>query len=265
MARILIRSASGFQWFEQVGPSTFSEREFEDRVIAHAPSVYPEYFVIPFKRTVESPLGKRRPDLIFIARDYSDWWICEIEMGYHDFASHIEPQVEALTTASYSEAEADYICAQNLEIDRVQTLGLFQVISAKVLVIVNEAKAEWVSPLSRYGAILGVFELFRSENNEELFRVNGEYPSRYIRHISNCVKHPHIPRLLEVISPAELNVLEHERVVLKFNNCITEWVRTDAEGKVYLYPAGRNPLGGDDQYEIYRQGDDTLALRVLRV
>src|SRR5208283_903039 len=105
----LISFTENKEWYEQVEPSTFSETEFEDRVIAHAPNVYPEYFVIPFKLTVSSPSGNQKPDLVFIARDYSDWWVCEVEMGYHDFNGHVEPQVQGLTEAHYGENEASYL------------------------------------------------------------------------------------------------------------------------------------------------------------
>ena len=105
MARLLIEDS----WFEQVEPTTFSETEFEDRVVLHAPSIYPEYFVIPFKKRVESDEGAAVPDIAFISRDYKEWRIVEVEMGYHSFSSHVEPQVQKLANADYTDV-ATYIC-----------------------------------------------------------------------------------------------------------------------------------------------------------
>lgn len=98
MARILINNT----WYEQVEPSTFYETEFEDRISLHAPSVYPHYFVVPFKKPLitTDPLSSSAvgtggvvPDLAFIARDYKEWWVVEVEMSYHSFAGHIRPQI----------------------------------------------------------------------------------------------------------------------------------------------------------------------------
>lgn len=249
------------EWFEQIEPSTFSESELESRIILHAPTIYPEYYVLPFKQTVESPHGKAKADLIFIAKDYSDWWICETEMGYHDLIAHVEPQIQILTAAYYGEKEVQYVCSKLPELNYQKILKLIQNTPVKVLVIVNEPKKEWIRPLSKYGAIVAVFELFRSNGNDEIFRVNGEYPSRYISHISKCIFHPIIPRYLEVTNPDLLNLPKHGRIVLKYNNCITEWERIDAENKVWLSPVGRNPLSTNCEYEIYQQGDSTLVLR----
>lgn len=262
MARILIPGPNGEDvWFEQVAPETFSEAEIESLIVLHASIIYPEFYVIPFKLTVEAPSGNKKPDLIFIARDYSDWWICEVELGHHSFNGHVEEQIQVLTDAQYAAKEAEYICNKANFLDFQKTLNLFKTIPAKALVIVNEPKKEWIKPLAKYGAIMGVFELFRSEKNDEIFRVNGEYPSRYIKHISRCSLHPIIPRFLGVSAPEELNLPKRGRVTLRYNNCITEWERIDADGRVWLSPTGQPFLEDVHDYEIFRQGDDALVLR----
>ncbi len=262
MARIVIpNAAKKNEWFEQVAPETFSEMDVEQKILIHAPIVYPEFHVFPFKLTVESPHGNAKPDLIFIAKDYSDWWVCEVELGHHSFAAHVENQIQILTEAKYDIKEAKYICKKYSLLNYDKTLKLFRSVSAKILVIVNEPKKDWINPLAKYRALLGVFELFRSKQNNEIFRVNGQYPSRYIKHISKCFVHPTAQRLLGVVAPKELNLPKRGRITLKYNNCITEWQRVDTDGQVWLSPVGQPFLDGIHDYEIYRQGDGTLVLR----
>lgn len=261
MARILIPHNGKNVWFEQIAPSTFSESEIENRIILHAPTVYPEYHVLPFKLTVESEAGNKSPDLIFIAKDYSDWWVCEVELGNHNLTSHIEAQVEVFTEALYGEREAKYICDKAPFLDYDKTLKLFQDLSAKVIVIANEPKKEWGKPLRKYGAVVAVFELFRSEDNDEIFRVNGEYPSRYIKQLSKCFIHPVTSRYLGVENPEALNLPKNGRITLHYNNCLTEWLRVDANGQVWLQPTGKSFLDGNGFYEIFVQGNNTLVLR----
>ena len=262
MARILKpRPNGGNEWYEQVAPQTFSEIEIEHHIVLHAPTIYPEFYVLPFKLTVEAPHGNAKPDLIFIAKDYSDWWICEVELGQHNFNGHIERQVQIFTEAKYDYREAKYICDKYAFLDIEKTLELFQKVPSKVIVIVNEPKKEWIKPLKRYGAILGVFEVFRSIANDDIFRVNGEYPSRYIKQISSCFLHPIISLFLGISSPDDLNLPKHGRITLRYNNCITEWERVDADGIVWLAPVGQPFLEENHNYEIFRQGDDALVLR----
>lgn len=257
MARILFDG----KWFEQVEPSTFSEIELEDRVILHAPSVYPDYFVLPFKQTVESEYGKAIPDLVFISRNYKEWKIVEIEMGYHSFSSHVEPQVHKLSLAAYKDREANYLCKSNPSLDYKKTKDLLFNVEPQVLVIVNQPKEDWIKPLAKYGAILAIFELFRSEDDIEIFRVNGEYPTQIVDSVSQCAFHPITPRFLEVQAPGNLNLPRRGRIKLRYNNCITEWERVDAEGRVWLSPVGRNPLNSRYCYEIFKQSDTSLVLR----
>jgi len=261
MARIFINK----KWYEQVEPSTFAESEFENRILLHAPSIYPEYHATKFKQTVESPTGKSAPDLAFISKDFDEWFIVEVEMGYHSFAKHVEPQVQNLADASYGDSVAEYLHKISPSLDKDTIFEMVRSQRPGVLVIVNEQKEDWARQLSKYGAIVATFELFRSANNDEIFRVNGEYPAQIRNLISRCSVHPMIPRFLEVHNPNELKLPARGRVILRYNNCITEWERLDAEGKVWLDPIGRNPLGNQGNYEIFRQKDAALVLRKINV
>ena len=258
MARILIED----KWFEQVEPSTFSESELEDNIVLHAPSVYPDYYVMPFKLTVEATSGKARPDLVFVSKEYDEWWVVEVEMGYHDFNSHVEPQIRVLSDAIYGKHEAEYVFGKNSHLDLLKTISLFENIPPQILLIVNQPKPEWVKPLKKYNAIIAVLELFRADDELEIFRVNGEYPVLLVDNISDCSFHPFVKRLLKIHNPDKLSLPPRAKLKVRFNNCITEWSRVDAEGAVWLQPVSRSPLNPDHQYEIFQQRDLSLVLRV---
>jgi hypothetical protein len=257
MARILINRV----WYEQIEPSTFSESELEERILIHAPSIYPEYYVLPFKLRVESTLGNAQPDLVFISKDYSEWRVVEVEMGHHSFNGHVERQIEKLADAEYGSRVAHYLYGKNNELDLDKLLYLIENVPPQLLVIVNEPKSEWIEPLLRYNAIIAIFELFRAEDETEVFRVNGEYPTLFINTISECTFHPYAPRLIRIHAPAGLELPPRGKIKLRYNNCLTEWTRLDAEDAVFLSPVGNNPLKPGRNYELYRQSDNTLVLR----
>jgi hypothetical protein len=262
MARILIEQ----QWFDQVEPSTFTEQEFEDRVVLHAPSVYPEYFVLPFKHQVESDFGGSKPDLAFISKDYSEWRVVEVEMGYHDLNSHVEPQVQRLATAKYDVNIADYLLRKEPILNHNSLSKLITKEQPRVLVILNEVKNDWVTPLARHGAITATFELFRSSDEIEIFRVNGEYPEQILSPVSTCSIHPYVNRFIRIHDPDALSLPPRGKLKLRLNNCITEWQRIDTidAGKGYwLEPLGRNPLTPKHRYAIHRLNDNHLLLKRL--
>jgi len=260
MARILIEQ----KWFDQVEPSTFTEQEFEDRVVLHAPSIYPEYFVLPFKYRVESDFGNSVPDLAFVSKDYNEWRVVEVEMGYHDLNAHVEPQVQRLANAIYNHNVAEYLCNKESSLDHPSLLRLITKEQPRVLVILNEVKRKWVKPLARYGAITATFELFRSEDEAEIFRVNGEYPTQVLSPLSKCSIHPYITRFIKVHEPDTLSLPPRGRIKLRLNNCITEWERVDAEREYWLAPLGRNPLNPQCSYEILKLGNNQLLLNRTR-
>ena len=266
MARILIKDT----WYEQVEPSTFSETEFEDRISLHAPSVYPHYFVVPFKKTLitTDPLsssavgtGKVVADLAFIARDYKEWWVVEVEMSYHSFTGHIRPQIQKLQHANYGDDEAIYLANKESSLDLDKLKALIATSPVQVLLIINQPRLEWIKELAKDDVVTAVFELFRSDNEHEIFRVNGEYPSVLIDKVSDCSFHPLVPRLLKVSHPDELDLPPRGIIRLKYNNCVTEWRRIDEGREVFLTAVNRNPLKANWKYEIHRQNDGQLVLK----
>lgn len=102
MAKLLIND----DWYDEIAPTALYETEFEQIVIAKADLLYPEYRAVPFKKIVFSEVSSAKPDLALIDVHYRDWWVVEIEMGHHDLASHVLPQVRTLSEAKYGEEEA---------------------------------------------------------------------------------------------------------------------------------------------------------------
>ena len=267
MARIRIAdevTVSGYAdaiWFEQVEPTTLSEKEFEDRVVLHAPSVYPDYFVLPFKRTLETEYGPVSPDLVFLAKNYSEWCIVEIELGTHSLTAHVEPQTQKLASVSLKRVDAEYLHSMEQTLDVERVLHLFSTVPQKVMIILNEPKPLWTNTLKRLGATIAVFELFQSENYREIFRVNGEYPSQIITSVTTCSTHPYLSRWLIVDDPIAISLERGQKIRLRYNSCVTYWERYDANSNVMLKPVGKFEINPDKTYEILRQIDNSLVLR----
>jgi len=259
MARLL---AENRIWFTQIEPNTMAEGEFERSITIHAPDVYHEYHVLPFKREVEYNGKKAKPDLVFIAKDYSEWRVVEIEMGYHDFNNHIEPQIEVLSNGVYNKEHSNFIYRKFPDLlIKSQLEELFTNIPPKILIIVNQPKLEWKQKLQAYHTDLAVFEQFKSANDQEIYRVNGEYPTLVRRPSTTCRLHPITKRVLIVDFPHLLNLPKGKIIKVIYNNCLTEWERINNSQQVFLQPKNRNPLNNCEKYELFEQGNGYLVLQ----
>ena len=270
MARILTKNgkSASIEWYEEIEPSTMPEQVFEDLIAVHAGAVYPHCHVVPFKREVnyKDPVtGETRgviPDLAFIAKDYTEWWIVEVEMSYHSLKGHVIPQVERLLNADYSAGTAEYLAKQkpDLDVDAIEQLILRT--ETRVLVALNEHIECWANCLSKLGAVVTVFKVFRSIDGKEVFLAGGEYPFTYTGPISDCKFHPATSRLLQILTPGKLDLPSNRDIVrINYNNRLTEWRRLDTAEMVLLQPLHRHPLKTNREYQIYRRNDNELVLR----
>jgi len=257
MARILSQG----EWFEQIASTAIYESEFESIVTAYGDALYPEYYVVPFKTTVYADDAAAKADLALIEKNYREWWVAEVEMGHHSLESHVLPQVRTLSRAVYGEEEVRRLASKCPALDIARLVDMTKGTQPKVIVIVNTPRPTWGPILKRYDALLAVFEIFRSQKNEFVFRLNGEQPTCAPNLLSGCMFDPLLPRFLMVNSPAALNVAPRAKVSIFHHGQITEWERIDSSDKVWLSPVGPNPLSPNMRYDILRLPNGDLIFR----
>jgi hypothetical protein len=256
MARILI----GDEWFDELASTSLYESEFETLLFQEAARIFPEYHPVPFKCIVLSDDGDARADFALIHRDYRSWWVVEAEMGHHSLSGHVVPQVRKLSRAGYTGTEAEYLCdnAPHLDIARVNEMIKGQ--QPRVLVIVNVPVPTWRDALRPFNAALAVFQIFRSQFNRHIYRLNGDFPSENYEIISTC-RCWEIHRFIKIDSPVQLDVKRGETVVLQHESGALEWERVDIADSVLLHALRDHPLKKSIVYEIIKQSDGTLAIR----
>lgn len=257
MARILFNGA----WFEEVSPMSFYETDYENIIVHQSALIYPNFFIVPFKLSVYSDMGAAKADLALIDKKYRNWWVAEIEMSYHSLESHILPQVEILSNATYGKREAEHLHAQMTSLNLAALLDMMKGQQPRVIVVVNKPRPDWIKPLEKYGAILEVCEVFRSLENKYIFRLNGEHPPQHVEMVSECVFDNLIPRFLQVKSPSILPIKLKEKVAIVYESGTSEWERIDVQDKVWLVPIKANPLNPKNIYSLRLLEDGSLEIR----
>ncbi|MBE2200908.1 MAG: hypothetical protein IAE79_20010 [Anaerolinea sp.] len=261
--------------FHKILPSSFSEGEFENIITLQAPELYPDYYVIPFKKTVYSPNGNSKPDLVFIAKDYKDWYVVEVEMAYHNFDSHVEPQIENLAMASYDgEDVIKYLCKQCDSLDYTRTSELIRNEPAKLLLVLNELNettTTWAKVLNnKYGVLTSVFEVFHGSHYDSevdsphrAYGISHNYPVYSLSMTTKCSVHPHIA-YLGVDDNSNLQLKPGEEIILEFEGCVTFWKGVEGPDKtMWLKMEGRNAcINKRKTYQITKLRDNSLFLNM---
>ena len=260
MARILHND----EWFEEVASRGHYETEFEKVLQQEAKHLFTSYHFIPFKVTVSSKedADARKPDFALIHKSYRSWWVVEVELAHHSFDGHVLPQVTTLARAEYGQAEADYLCSRNPTLDKNKVIEMFKGDVPRVLVIVNAPVDGWAEQLRAFNARVVVCQIFRSRLNRYALRLNGEYPSENDEIVSTCECSQVLHRFLEIHAPAQLPLQKGEQTLLYYEGQASQWKRIDTAGKVFLFALRDHDLKPGKRYEIIRQGDGTLMIRL---
>jgi len=257
MARILFRG----DFFEELAPGSMIEADFERIVVAKSELIFPGFFTVPFKTAVFSDEACAMADLALVEKSYREWWVVEVENGKHSLEGHVLPQVRTLSRAIYGESEAAALCEKGRGLEPARVSDMLKGKQPRVLVVVDSERKEWTNALRRYDAELLVLQMFRSERNEHAFRIDGHLPSVAPSIISECYLDLYVPRFLVVESPALLGIPARGRITIRYGTYVTEWQRVDSQDKVWLAPAGLNPLSKDLSYLIVLSEDGKFEFR----
>lgn len=259
MARILL----GDEWFEELASTSLYETEFENILFQEASRIFPEYHPVQFKCIVVSEDGDAKADFALIHKDYRSWWVVEAEMGHHSLSGHVLPQVKRLSRATYAEAEAQYICDHAPHLDCVRVKEMIKGQQPRVLVVVNVPVPAWREPIRPYSAVLAILQVFRSQFNRCVYRLNGDFPSENNEIISTC-RCWEIHRFLKIDSPTQLDIKRGETITLHHETGALEWERVDIADAVLLHALRDHPLQKNLVYEIVKQNDGTYAIQPSR-
>jgi len=256
MARILVNG----EWYNELSVGSLYESEFEKLFLQEAQEIFPDYFAVVFKLTVESPHGNGRPDLAIIEKNYRHWFVIEVEKSNHSFENHILPQVNIFSTAEYNDETAQALKKENENLDIEKLKAMIKGQQPKVLIVVDALKQDWIKSLSRWDAMLSVFQVFRSEKNKHVFRLNGFTPKSLSRIFSECYLDRIFKRQLVILSPAILDEPTNGTLTINYNDTISEWKRIDMKNQVVLCPLSINPLDISKKYKLHQKENSSYTL-----
>ena len=248
-------------WYEEFTPGTYVENDLEKKIISTSLDVFPEYIMLPLKQTIEYEDESSQPDLCLIKRDYSDWYVVEVELGNKSFRGHTEMQVRVFSNGRYNALSISrYLKKKDASIDEVKLYELIRDKQPKVLIMVNEYPT-WAAEALNYPRTgIFTFGMYDHPDLVEAYRIDGDYPIKEIDR-SRC-QFPKWPaNTLHVIDPSCLTIDNEELLIIYYDGRKSRWQRIDGSNKTYLIPAGRNPLNVDKIYYLIRDEKGDFYLK----
>jgi hypothetical protein len=258
MSRVLIPVES--TWYDELkAVGYYGESELEREIRQHLRSLFPDFFVFPFKKDVvsRSTAETNRPDLAMVRKDFTSWGVIEVELSEHDL-DHVLKQTSCFVDGSYNAPEmAEYIrgqmkrhCKKSVSLTRLRKLIGDEL--PTVVVIADAHVDSWQTQLEAVGIDLCIFEIFKNTRGRYIYRTMGDYPTVPLRE-AHCRRHAILDNVLEILGDFEFRKLrKNKQVDVAFDASLTRWAVFVDGGKNYLRFLGKvNPLSPNVTYGLF--------------
>lgn len=226
-------------WFREILPSSWmSEADLERSVQIYLEKHIHDYHILLCKMDIESSSTRRtnRPDLVFIKKDYSKWFVVEVELSTHRF-THVREQVETFASGNYGDEHVKYLFSRYS--DRLVEEDLDEMIKSRspnVMVVVNDEIAKWETELKPLRCRIGIFQIYHDREGKSLYRLKGYFPR--IKHdFAYCQLQSGMPLLILLLNKDFLDthaISENDEIHCDYDGKISSWKRRDSKGKIYL-------------------------------
>jgi hypothetical protein len=270
MSKIL--TPSNGKWHDELkAVAYYSEADLEKTVQQHAESLFPDHYVIPFKKDVasKSTAVVKRPDLALIRFDFSAWAVVEVELEGHTL-NHVLEQTRVFRDGDYNlPAMAEYMRAQ-LEIFYKKRIPLKKLKAfldsciPSVLVIADGRDNDWREELRKLDIKFCVFEIYKNVSGQHVYRTFGEYPV-VIAEEAHCRPHQSLPNTIEIIGNFTFKGADTSKGVdVLYEEHLTSWAFFEEKGKQYLRFVGKSnplPLGARQTYGLLRDKSNNFYFR----
>jgi hypothetical protein len=258
MAKIHVLSQPS--WYDELNVvAYYNEATFENIILQHLNDMLIGYFCFPFKYAFVGNDGKENiPDIIVIKKDYTEWWIVEVELKHHQL-DHISQQVRNFCNPDYN---AVILTTQILEkskhflnksLNKKKVNSLLKNENPKVLVIVDHEKSNWLKDIEKLGASVMILELYKNPKGEFAHRLLGKYPKIFTSE-THCKFHKKMLNVIEVNDSGFFNKFEEESTIeIFYSDRLTRWVLFSKNSKTYLRFSGtENPITSDGSFVLLR-------------
>jgi len=159
--------------FSLVDPSSFTEAEFEVHTRRALQCVYPEYHCIPFRGAYEFESQVHEADLALVHKQFSHWFVIEVELVSHSLDGHVIPQVRCLRYGQPLQSCIGNICSAIDGMSAEQARSLLYLVPRATAVVTNRAEPEWNAALRGLDTQMLVVSVFTKADGSYAHETEG--------------------------------------------------------------------------------------------
>jgi hypothetical protein len=172
MKTIIVPQGNDHRLYQLLDPGAPSEIQFTADVVRALARVYANYHCILFSGSFSYEGETYQPDLALVAKDYSHWFVIEVELVSHSLTGHVLPQVKAFC---YGHPQSDCVTqlARELKVEKSRAMTLLSLVPYAVVVVANKRDAKWELALAAHGIQLLTVSTFRAVNGDNATEIEG--------------------------------------------------------------------------------------------
>jgi len=229
------------RWYVTKYSTSMYEEHYTQRILFNAATLFPTYFCCKFKENIISNDygGPNQADLVLIDKNYRYWYVVEVELDTDNF-SHVVEQVKVFTSGTYNLTHVNYLVKRNDFLDADKIERLITTSQPQVVVLIPKVKPSWANTLSQYGCKFVVVEIFKSSDDYEVLRKNGDELRDENESLVTKLKYGHL-KALEIESPANLDP-DISILSIEYQGQLTKWRLTRWGNTYSLLPQGATPI-----------------------
>jgi len=243
-----------------------NESHFTVIVKTELGKVLPGFAIVDFSPFVIGDEGsRRRPDLAFVARNYSMWVVVEVELDKHPLDLHVVPQIQAFTSGRYSESHAALLYDKDPTLDLERLCDLTNHVPPVVSVVVNSRSVlgnGWGVVESEHSAKLTFLESFRADDGDVIVSISGYLPAPESRRIARLRKQQMMNALL-CSRPADIPEAIGDVIRLYWGDRPHFWQIIRTKDSVILQAPGGFTVRSDRNYEVIQTDEGRFRLQEL--
>jgi hypothetical protein len=233
-------------WFLEIDHSLYSEGQLEEMILSYLTMHLNGYYIVKCKMDCLNTKTNEinRPDIAIVKKDFTEWYVVEVELSSHRF-KHIEEQVDTFLNCNYGASHATNIADNLLPITKIdyseELTTMINTHVPKVLVLINSMRNTWFDTLNKMNCETGVFQIYRNKATHLALRFKGHFPLMN-QDFGTC-RFTTAPFLIEIIEKDFLDsvqVSEHEIIEATYEGRISQWKRVNSRNKIYLECMGND-------------------------
>lgn len=172
MKTIMVGGCAPEKVFALTDPDAPLEIEIEAAAVKALSCMYPNHRCVVFTGSFEHEGRVHQPDLALVARDFSHWFVIEIELLSHSFYGHVLPQVTAFRYGTPL-SDCSMILQRELGIDLGRAETLVRYVPRSVVVIANRRDYEWETSLAAHYIQFASVSTYKTATGQEAVEFDG--------------------------------------------------------------------------------------------